>query len=238
MKVLLSIFTLLFSSSTFSESLCDHYDQPLLATYQITHINQDNKKQQQTLQILRTKNQVTYFYPEQAIGEQWLLQKNNRIRLTRYFEKYQRGIEYQAADMPNLEQGNGSWLQKYQLISPAFIAQLKKEKPEHSGCHDNEIFHSKAQRKQQITLKWNANYQLLLSLTIKQNQKTTTWALLDLQSNKQQITQRLANYETFQLTDYADIGDNEADPFLAKMINQGFIEHSHSGFYTADGGAM
>ncbi len=33
------------------------------------------------------------------------------------------------------------------------------------------------------------------------------------------------------MTDGADIGDNEFDPFLLKMINQVHIEHSAAGFY-------
>ncbi|MCP4324401.1 MAG: hypothetical protein GY951_09050 [Psychromonas sp.] len=238
MKILLSVFTLLFSANVFSAPQCKQYQQPLLATYQISYNNQHNQKVQQTLQILRSKNQITYIYPQQAISEQWLLQKNSNMRLTRYFEKYQRGIEYQAADMPDLDQAKASWLQKYQLISPTFISQLQKEKTEDKECNPAEIFHSKAESKQQVSLKWNAYYQLPISLTINQFQNNTVWQLLDLQSNEQQISEKLTNYDNFQLTDYADIGDNEADPFLAKMINQGFIKHSHSGFYSSNGGAM
>ncbi len=33
------------------------------------------------------------------------------------------------------------------------------------------------------------------------------------------------------MTDCADIGDNESDPFLLKMINQVDIEHGSAGFY-------
>jgi len=234
MKILLLVFTLLFSANAFSTVQCNQYQQSLLATYKIS----SNNQKQQTLQILRSKNQVTYFYPQQAISEQWFLQKNNTMRLTRYFEQYQRGIEYQAADMPNLKQAKDSWLQKYQLLSPTFISELKKEKAEHKGCNLNESFHNKDQSKQQVSLKWDPYYQLPISLTITQNKNSTVWQLFDLQTNEQQISEKLESYDNFQLTDYADIGDNEADPFLAKMINQGFIEHSHSGFYSADGGAM
>ena len=36
-------------------------------------------------------------------------------------------------------------------------------------------------------------------------------------------------------TDFADVGDNEAGPFLRKMIALGFVEHGASGFYQANG---
>jgi len=43
---------------------------------------------------------------------------------------------------------------------------------------------------------------------------------------------------SYQTTDYADIGDNESDPFLLKMMNLGFIKHGASGFYDAQGHAL
>ena len=35
----------------------------------------------------------------------------------------------------------------------------------------------------------------------------------------------VARWRGYQSTDFADIGDNESDPFLQRMIHQGFIEH-------------
>ena len=53
--------------------------------------------------------------------------------------------------------------------------------------------------------------------------------------NQQKVQVEFAKWDNYQTTDYADIGDNESDPFLAKMINLGFVEHGASGFYHADG---
>jgi hypothetical protein len=227
--------TLFFSANAFSETQCQQYQNPVSATYKISTGSDDK---QQTLQIVRSKKKVIYHYPAQAISEQWYLQKNNNMGLTRYFDQYQRGIEYQAADMPNLNQAHDNWLHKYQLISPALIAQLEKSESNQEACTSPEKFTSKAGSKQQVSLIWDAKYQLPITLTIEQNKKTITWQLSELNSNAKQVIERINKYENFQLTDYSDIGDNEADPFLAKMINQGFIEHSHSGFYNADGGTM
>ena len=47
-----------------------------------------------------------------------------------------------------------------------------------------------------------------------------------------------ALWQQYELTDYADIGDNESDPFLAKMINLGFIQDTHPGFYNSQGQAI
>lgn len=238
MKPIMFITALLFSINTVNaenQKQCKPYQQPVSATY---HISTGDHDESQTLQIIRDKNKVIYHYPAQAISEQWYLQKNHKMRLTRYFEQYQRGIEYQAADMPNISQAQASWLHKYQLISPVLFAQLDKEKNNQKACSSPETLISKVGSQQTINLVWDAKYQLPITLTLKQNNHTITWQLIELNTNTKQVTQRLNQYENFQLTDYSDIGDNEADPFLAKMINQGFIEHSHSGFYNADGGTM
>lgn len=56
--------------------------------------------------------------------------------------------------------------------------------------------------------------------------------------------QRVARADTFglwsqwQSTDFADVGDNESDPFLRRMISLGFVEHGASGFYHADGSPL
>ena len=42
----------------------------------------------------------------------------------------------------------------------------------------------------------------------------------------------------YQATDYADIGDDHTDPFLTKMVTQGFIEAGASGFYDQHGRAL
>jgi len=44
--------------------------------------------------------------------------------------------------------------------------------------------------------------------------------------------------QNYQDIDFADVGDSESDPFIAKMINQGFIEHGSSGFYSSEGHAI
>ena len=158
--------------------------------------------------------------------------------LTRYFKQYQKGIEYQAADMPNLNQAQTSWLQKYQLISPAFFASLEKIESDPLACSSTQTFISKINSKQHIHLVWDAKHQLPISLSATKNKQKITWQRIKLNTNSQQVRRLLNHYENYQLTDYADIGYNEADPFLAKMINQGFIKHEHSTLYHTDNEAM
>ncbi len=37
------------------------------------------------------------------------------------------------------------------------------------------------------------------------------------------------------MTDYSDVGDNESDPFVRKMINMGFVSLGTLGVYNLNG---
>ncbi|WP_157035401.1 hypothetical protein [Psychromonas ingrahamii] len=240
MKRLTVLFFILISFTTHSAELCKEEFQNIGAIYQITNSQSDGKNtaQQKTLQLWRSPKQVIYTYSAQAVSEQWRLLSNQRIQLTRYFDQFERGIEYQAADMPDFKQNANHWLSKYQMIAPSLLEQLQKVKSINTGCTENIVYQSKQTAQTQIRLNWNPHYQLPTKLTIRQGQQLTVWELTELITDPQKLQQNHDQREHYQLTDYADIGDNEADPFLAKMINQGFIEHSHSGFYNADGDHM
>lgn len=61
------------------------------------------------------------------------------------------------------------------------------------------------------------------------------WILVSLESDEDKVGDRFAAWDSHATTDFADIGDNESDPFLMRMINLGFISHGASGFYDASG---
>ncbi|GAB1112012.1 MAG: hypothetical protein SwBeaMacB_26570 [Shewanella algae] len=69
--------------------------------------------------------------------------------------------------------------------------------------------------------------------TITQGEQRIVYRLSELTPVSQESFKRLTS--GFQDLDFADVGDSESDPFIAKMITQGFIQHGSSGFYSADG---
>jgi hypothetical protein len=68
--------------------------------------------------------------------------------------------------------------------------------------------------------------------------KAVNWQLAEVTYDNKMIQQQLDTFSAYQSTDFADIGDNESDPFFRKMINLGFIEHSASGFYDSEGNSL
>ena len=81
----------------------------------------------------------------------------------------------------------------------------------------------------------NDNLALVVSLNIMQAKQKVHWQLEKIEHKENIITQAFRQRANYQTTDFADIGDNEADPFLIKMINLGFIEHGSSGMYNPQG---
>jgi hypothetical protein len=86
-----------------------------------------------------------------------------------------------------------------------------------------------------IVLKWLPELQLVSFFSSTRGDIKETWQLTSQQYDQPAIELFFTQLSQYQSTDYADIGDDHTDPFLAKMINLGFVEHGASGFYNTDG---
>jgi hypothetical protein len=91
---------------------------------------------------------------------------------------------------------------------------------------------------QTLLLEWLPAMQVVSYYSAKTTQGMIEWRLDDIITDRTIINAAFAQWEGYASTDYADIGDNESDPFLLNMINLGFIEHGSNGFYTASGQSM
>ena len=182
------------------------------------------------LTLIRNKTQVAYVYPVSNVTDVWLKYPNNQVTLNRYFEEQKRVIEYQ----PNELKRAVDWQKKYQLITPTQIKELNLITKVGNGCYQQEEYHLKKDNIV-INLSWLPQLNLVERLQISQQGHTKTWQLHNVESSEDEVKQFFAKHYQYQSTDYADIGDNESDPFLVKMINLGFVDHSPQGFYNSQG---
>jgi len=227
------IIILLLGGFTFNIlAQCQIPASELIATYDINTVSDHHQPHHKTLTLLRSDNNVAYIYPNKAISEYWHQQTNGLISLTRYFEQYQQGIEYQASEVKNKQ----TWQQLNQIISPALLNKMTLTNTTGTGCQQEHAYTYQA-KQQQISLKWLPHLLLVKALTITSRSTVETWQLAQLDSSPVLITQQFKQWQDYRTTDYADVSDNESDPFLAKMINMGFVGHA-SGFYQADGSAI
>lgn len=115
---------------------------------------------------------------------------------------------------------------------------MQKIKTKDSGCDlvENYVFSNDAV---QITLDWLPELQLIKSYSEKSETGRILWKLQQVIHDAERVKQAFKVRSNYPTTDYADIGDNESDPFLLlKMINLGHLDHSHSGFYNNQGQAI
>lgn len=234
-KILL--VSLVIASSAVYADDCKTGKAIMGAQYRVTTVDTTDKQASVTrLSLWRNHNQVAHEYPDAQITESWERVSNGTLKLSRYFDAYQRGIEYQPYDINN-GKGETDWRQKFQLISDDLKDKMQLRSSTGKGCEKTEEYTLKLDARQ-LWLEWLPEQQLVKSYREETPHKTTTWKLDTIITDAEQIRRVFAERNDYQTTDYADIGDNESDPFLLKMINLGFVKHGSSGFYDADGHAM
>lgn len=230
------ITALLFSLSlTASANECEISADFISAYYQLdTKITQQDMEQppvKQFFELHRNNNQILQRNVSKGVNDIWSLHAN-RLSLSRAFDEYQHIIDYQ----PNELRYQPQWQDVYQLVAiPAFNhMQLVEQKG--SGCLLEEHYVLKGQALKGKVLNgealkelhngyqlvWLPKLGLVKSLTLRNGQLTQQWQLTKYQQKDEKMLALFKQYLTYQTTDYADVGDNEGIPFLAKMINQGF----------------
>ncbi len=224
------------------------------ASYQITVGSGEQARQQQ---LTLTRFDDTIIYQRSPISyEAW--HKNGEY--VRYFPQEKRSISYRRGDLLALNI-HTDLDRQFHLISPAALSQFEKGQSLQDSCftrqsytlkskghgeshsHDegheesHEENHSHANKSstesQSLQLSWISELELPAEMTITQGEQRIVYRLSKLTPVSQESFKRLTS--GFQDLDFADVGDSESDPFIAKMITQGFIQHGSSGFYSADG---
>lgn len=220
-----------------AEQQCTVDAQVLKASYS----QQQGAQSAQPFDLWRLNQQVAHQSHAQHIAELWQQLPNGQVRPIRYFEKYQRAIEYQPSELKHQGQAV-NWSQKYQLVHPQLLAQ-DYDTQTGEGC-ELEQHYTYKKGNQKLSLVWLPELKLVKKLTTSVQHDDGHWhqqgtlELVSYSADADEVAAQFKQWDTYQSTDYADVGDNEHDPFLAKMINQGFIEHGGSGFYDQHGHAI
>ncbi|EKE77589.1 hypothetical protein [Gallaecimonas xiamenensis] len=188
---------------------------------------------QAKVELLRSGAQSALYSPERQLAEWWHFDDPKRPRFSRVFAEQQRRIDYYMGDLRALRVK----VSQAEVESFATAHLLDQLSPvEGSDC-------AQAQRYQgeikgvRYDLLWSPVLKAPLALSTQLGEQKRHWQARALLDDKA-VKARFARWQGFMETDYADIGDMESDPFLAKMINQGFIEHSEHAVYNAQGQPM
>ncbi|MCL1142166.1 hypothetical protein [Shewanella gaetbuli] len=230
----------LYSAQTFAQ--CELNPDILNASYQLTSSSNQTAKtvHQSQINLWRQGNTVAHQYPQTDITESWYLLANQQIKPSRYFDGYQRAIEYQPGEVVH-GKTEKDWSYRYQLVSNKLIEQLTLVNESGQGCKRTQRF-SKNSPNGLVTLTWLPELKLISQFSWQQGkgkqQVTEDWKLIEVGHNPATIKAFFNNLSQYKTTDYADIGDDHSDPFLTQMVTLGFVEHGASGFYDVQGHAL
>lgn len=230
MKYLIILILAIFAQGVFAR--CQHDPQIVRADYQVRFYKDDKLVRQNTIILWRQQDTVAHQYPQTHITESWHLLKNQLIKPSRFFDSYQRAIEYQPGVKVH-GKSESDWSYRYQLVSDTLISQLTLTSENNIGCQRQQVF-SKQTPKGNIELSWLPSLQLLNHFSWDNGEVREEWELLTKVHNANEVVAFFEQLQKYQSTDYADIGDDHSDPFLNKMLNMGFVEHGASGFYTSE----
>ena len=223
--------------TTFSYANCSAKSAELGAHYRITTTDHKTGKQStRDFTLWRDGDRVAHQYHAKGMTELWERVSNGTLRTVHYFDHYHRGIEYDPAEV-KISHTSNDWQLKYQLISEDFVKTLIKGPSEGFNCMAFSAY-SQTSSGSNVTLEW-VDQLNLAKLYIEDNPtKSVKWELVEIIDDKAQVQKAFSRREDYKTTDYTDIGDNESDPFLMRMINLGHISHGASGFYDQDGHAI
>lgn len=232
--LVLSIGFSLITQTAYAEN-CEAQASTLLAEYKIhTHSAKGDKTK--LLNLWRQQDVVAHEYPQTRITEAWEHVQNRLIKPTRYFDEHKRAIEYQPGESVH-GKTETSWTYRNQLFSDTLLASMTPGHIEGEGCQQQQIY-TLDKDDAKWTLVWLPKLHIAKSFTVTSPSQTIEWNLTDLTFDAKSISAFFASRFAYQTTDFADIGDDHTDPFLTKMVHQGFIEKGASGYYNTEGEAI
>jgi len=226
--VLLTLFSInLFASVSSCEITGDTNFQ---ASYEMSTPRGKNQ-----LDYYRMKERSAFEYKGQGITEVWTKTQSDNAFLIHGFDDDKRAIEYEVIDL-KMEHKSSSWEKKKNLVHPDSFDFPKGFVEKSQGCALHH--YSKKLEDTEIKMVWNEAKEILVSLEVKhKGEETYSYVLqalkpIDVKDNHITVVQ------AYDRTDFADIGDNESDPFFRKMINLGFIEHHEANIIDAQGNTL
>ncbi|WP_394203215.1 hypothetical protein [Marinagarivorans algicola] len=231
MKYVWAMATLLLSLLASANDNCP--SDTVMATYRIEQHNASPASSVKNELILLRYNNNAVHINDKKMATQWTHLSGKHMKKTSYFMDDLRAIEYDVTPVSS----EHAWRYHAQLLHPSFKERASLLTTKGSGCNMLEHYQQKTQAKT-IDVWWYPHKQLVKRIESKQANQTVTWLLLDSVHDDAIVQQYFSELYAYQTTDFADIGDNESDPFFRKMINLGFVEHGATGFYDTNGNTL
>jgi hypothetical protein len=176
----------------------------------------------------RSPNRIAFEHPEPGVVEVWSRYPNGELAFERWFTDAGRAVTYTSGELRSVGR-DGGWAAQTAIVPPAVMGVLASHGKASFRCLAAERrageLHGRRYR-----LTWLPALELPAELVV-----TTASGehrlVLEALSGANELEEAFARGLSLDRLDFADVGDNEADPFIAKLIAQGFVEHpeDHAG---------
>lgn len=191
--------------------------QPFALDYFVTDYASGNIS---PLQVWYTE-QGTFYRKANGALVSWQPQ-GKKLIFRRWIEQDQLVIEYEPSDLSSLGHQNLDWKQVRGLMASELLNQMHFVKEAEWNRYDTKLLAS-TEHAQEVELL--DTYQVPVKVLVQGRSTMVLSRLYD----TEQVEQWLNGLKAFERMDYADIGDNENDKRVAKLIHQGFVPgHSSS----------
>lgn len=233
------ISSLLFGFTVDAKSMCNESAESLGAKYSIKKTllvpkseDKESTNNEMSFELWRKGCDVLHINSAKQLSVVWHKLSNNEVQQISYFDQYQRGIEFEPVKV-----SSGNWDNTLQLISTAKLTKMTLIETKGKGLELIEHYRLN-DGDSSINVWWQPAIKIAQQIIYRDNYYETVWLLTEKVLSTNNIDTVFAQRQNYQMTDYADIGDNESDPFLRKMIHLGFVKHGSSGFYDANGNKL
>lgn len=198
--------------------------KPVAALYETRTIQLARRPQSnnQRWHIWRTARKIENQSTDGASGEVWLRDSKDNISMARLFHKEKRIIEYTSGDLRALGL-YPEWNDRAELIDSSLLSRLKLTGTEM-------VLGYKAQRYQgqlngvDMEILWLAEFRLPALVRRVLADRDISMHLLEIHPLASSPWKQ-KDISDYQAMDYADMGDNEADPFISSLSHKDSKQH-------------
>lgn len=160
-----------------------------------------------------------------GVGELWWRDVRGDVHYQRLFHEHRRLIEYTPVDMHALGAAP-DWARLAHLIDPALLGNELKRIETTTAFGRAAVRYRGRVRGIRHEVLWLVRERLPAHMRIRYDDRTVTVRLKAIHPIEQSPWPR-TNTEAYRVTDYADIGDDEADPYLRRLLNEAGPAHAH-----------
>ena len=197
-------------------------------------------------ELYREDHRVLHVDRSLGVADHFATTPNGRVRSVRYFDRHERSIAYEPADLALVRPGGGDparggadgapigpdpfarWWRPSGWASASGIARTPLIGIEGEGCERLER-RALEREDRTIELEWWPALDLPKFQRIARGGASVTWELIERDDDPERVAAAFAARADYAETDFADVGDNESDLFLQRMIVLGFVEHPEKG---------